>query len=189
MLPPNIFYLNGIHYLLFVPGLGLPLQNLKKQKNPRVLHGFLVVMLKWSRGRYLLSWGPDLEYFFHLAFWGCWEKMIIFHYVEAKFPVYTTQCAIPSTMWWKQFKKKILIYSIWTSSKNTCRILSFATPCRSYFFYVNVACSYMHFCIFYLKKYLIIFYNYVLYYRYMGFLERHGTWVRIHRFLLELDII
>ena len=27
-------------------------------------------------------------------------------------------------------------------------------------------------------------------YRYMGFLERHGTWVRIHRFfLLELDII
>ena len=108
--------------------------------------------------------GRIWRYFFHLAFWGCWEKMIIFHYGEAKFPVYTTQCPIPSTMWWRQFKKKILIYSIWTGSKNTCRILSFATPFHSYFFDLNVACSYMHFGIFYLKKYLIIFYNYVLYY-------------------------
>lgn len=49
---------------------GFALQNLKKLKNPRVLHGFLVVMLKWSRVRYLLSWGPDLEVLFALGFLG-----------------------------------------------------------------------------------------------------------------------
>ena len=48
----------------FPHGFGFPLQNPKKLKTLRVLHGFLVVMLKWSLGRYLLSRGPDLEVLF-----------------------------------------------------------------------------------------------------------------------------
>ena len=50
-------------------------------------------MLKWSRGRYLLSWGPDLEVLFALGFLGVLGEDDHFSLCGSQIPcVYHVMC-------------------------------------------------------------------------------------------------
>ena len=143
-------------YLLFERGslssicsrFGFALQNLKKLKNPRVLHGFLAGMLKWSLGRYLLSRGPDLEVLFLLGFlwvlgeddhfsWCGSQILCVYHVLcNSQYDVMETiQKEDTNIFYLKRFKKTrvescfllllfIPISSIWMLPVHTCTFAS-----------------------------------------------------------------